>query len=92
MSFSHFAARIRYRTSEERDEKDLGKARFMVRERVRAEDTKLKDAGFDPLKVFKYLDGDDAAKAKAKHDCEAYAKKFNEATGVELVVSEGFFM
>lgn len=91
-TYSHFAARVRYRTAEENAETDLGKKRIMIRDRVRAEDAKLKEAGFDPMKVFKFLDGDDAAKAKAKLDCEAYAKKFMNLTGVLLVVSEGFFM
>jgi hypothetical protein len=91
-TYSHFAARVRYMTKEEKAERNTAIAREMRRARLKDEEGKLKAAGFDSMKVFKHLDGDKEAEAKAQSDAEAYAKKFTDLTGVELIVSPGFFM
>ena len=90
-TYSHFSARVRYMTQAEKEERNTAIAREMRRTRLKDEDGRLKEAGYDPMKVFKHLDGDKEAEAKALKECEEYAKKYTDLTGVELVVAPGFF-
>lgn len=84
-NLSHYTARVVYRIPGEDKTADGGRAR-----RRQQYDT-LKASGFSD-KVFQFVDGDKAADAKAKAECEKYAKKWTDKTGVPLNVCLGFFM
>ncbi len=84
-TMSHFSASEKYIAYK-------GEPRTEQRERIKAEQAKLKAVGFPKEKYFKFKNKDEIAKAKAKADCEAYAAEWSAKSGVTLEVCEGCFL
>lgn len=71
---------------------DTREQRTAEQERRKADRATVKAAGFPSQKYFEYRNGDEAGKARCKKQAEAYAAKVHAKTGVDMEVSEGFFM
>jgi hypothetical protein len=85
-SHFHVSVKGKYGGFGSRDEREAERQR---RKDARAE---LKLRGYEDSKYFQYRNGDEAGKARQKERAEKYREEVEKATGVQMEVSEGFFL
>jgi hypothetical protein len=83
---SHFHASVKC------NYKAYGNERKVEAERRKAARETVRLAGYQDSRYFQYKNGDDKRKAEQKANAEKYAAQVQAATGVEMEVSEGFFL